>query len=81
MLKATPNPVLVGANVKLDASGSTDQGTITDYKWDLGGSGNFETDTATTPNLTTTFNTAGLHTVGVQDDRQPRAGEHHDRSP
>ena len=36
---------MTGQPVTLDASDSTDQGTITDYKWDLDNSGNFATDT------------------------------------
>jgi PKD repeat protein len=63
---ASPNPVLTGQPVKLDASGSTDQGTIVDYKWDLDNSGNFATDTGSTPTVTTSFATPGTHTVGVQ---------------
>ncbi|HUA75225.1 MAG TPA: N,N-dimethylformamidase beta subunit family domain-containing protein [Solirubrobacteraceae bacterium] len=65
-LTATPNPTMVGQTVKLDASGSTDQGTITDYKWDLDNSGNFATDTGTTPTTTVTFQTPGAHTVGLK---------------
>jgi PKD repeat protein len=63
---ATPNPVSVGQNVTIDASGTTDQGTITDYKWDLDGNGTYETDTGTTPKVTTSFATAGSHSVGVE---------------
>ena len=63
---ATPNPVNTGQNVTIDASGSTDQGAITDYKWDLDNSGTFATDTGTTPKVTTNFQTAGAHTIGVE---------------
>ena len=63
---ATPNPVSVGQNVTLDASDSTDQGAITDYRWDLDNSGGFATDTGATPKLTTSFQTPGQHTVGVE---------------
>ena len=65
-LTASPNPVLTGQQVTIDASGSTDQGTITDYKWDLDNSGTFATDTGSTPKVTTAFQTAGVHTVGVR---------------
>jgi PKD repeat protein len=65
-LTASPNPAITSQPVKLDASGSTDQGTITDYKWDLDNSGSFATDTGATPSLTTSFQTPGAHTVGVQ---------------
>jgi PKD repeat protein len=65
-ITASPSTALTGQNVVLNASESTDQGTITDYKWDLNGSGNYETDTGTTPKLSTSFQTVGAHTVGVQ---------------
>jgi subtilisin-like proprotein convertase family protein len=38
-----PNPVRAGAPALLDASASTDDGTITGYEWDLDGDGTFET--------------------------------------
>ena len=63
---ASPNPALTGQTVTLDAGESTDQGTITDYKWDLDNSGTFATDTGTTPTVTTTFQAVGSHTVGVR---------------
>ncbi|HEY2766808.1 MAG TPA: PKD domain-containing protein [Solirubrobacteraceae bacterium] len=62
----SPNPALSGQQVTLDASGSTDQGTITDYKWDLDNSGSFATDTGSTPSVKTSFATIGSHTVGVK---------------
>jgi PKD repeat protein len=65
-LTANPNPALVGQTVALSAAGSTDQGTITDYKWDLDGSGSYATDTGTTPTTSTSFATPGAHTVGVE---------------
>ncbi|HXD56178.1 MAG TPA: N,N-dimethylformamidase beta subunit family domain-containing protein, partial [Solirubrobacteraceae bacterium] len=63
---ASPSPALTGQSVTIDASGSTDQGAITDYKWDLDNSGTFATDTGSTPKVTTTFAEAGFHTVGVK---------------
>jgi len=63
---ASPNPALTGQSVTLDASKSTDQGTITDYRWDLNGDGVYETDTGTTPTVTTSYQTMGVHTVGAQ---------------
>ncbi len=65
-VKATPSPALTGQTVTLDAGESTDQGTITDYKWDLNGGGEYSTDTGATPTATTSFQTVGSHTVGVQ---------------
>ena len=58
-LSASPNPGLVGQTVTLNASESTDQGTITGYKWDLNGEGTYETNTGTTPTVTTSFKTPG----------------------
>ena len=66
-LTATPNPALAEQQVKLDASASTDQGTITDYKWDLNGDGTYETDTGSTPTVTTSFAATGTHTIGLQE--------------
>ncbi len=65
-VKASPSTVITSQPVTLDASETTDQGTITDYKWDLDGSGKYATDTGATPTTTTSFATAGPHTVGVQ---------------
>jgi PKD repeat protein len=65
-LSASPTTALTGQTVKLDASGSTDQGTIVDYKWDLDGSGKYATDTGTTATTTTSFQAVGNHTVGVE---------------
>ena len=48
------NPVGVGQTDTLNGAGSTDVGgTITDYKWDLNGDGTYETDTGSTPTVTT----------------------------
>jgi PKD repeat protein len=68
VLAASPNPASTGQKVTFDASGSTDvKGPITDYRWDLNGSGKFETDTGSTPTVTTTFASAGEHTVSVRE--------------
>ncbi|HUN79482.1 MAG TPA: PKD domain-containing protein [Solirubrobacteraceae bacterium] len=66
-LTASPATALTGQTVALSAGESTDQGTITDYKWSLEGNGKFEKDTGTTPTLSTSFQTVGLHTVEVQE--------------
>jgi len=65
-LVATPSPAITGQSVTLSAAGSTDQGTIKDYRWDLTGRGEYTTDTGATPSLKTSFATVGAHTVGVQ---------------
>ncbi len=50
------------------AAGSSDvHGPITDYRWDLNGSGKFETDSGSTPTVTTSFAAAGEHTVSVRE--------------
>ena len=65
-ITALPNPVATNQNITFSASGSTDQGAIVDYKWDLDGSGNYATDTGTTPTTSTSFGSTGVHTVGLQ---------------
>ncbi len=62
----SPSAPLTGQKVTLNASGSSDQGTITDYRWDLEGKGSYETNTGTTPTVSTYFNTAGVHNVGLE---------------
>ena len=64
--KANPSTVIVGQNTTISAAESTDQGTITDYKWDLNGSGEYATDTGSTPSVSTSFQTPGTHTIGVE---------------
>jgi hypothetical protein len=57
----------VGQQVSFDGSGSSDTaGTITDYKWDLDGSGNFATDTGTTSNTAFTYTTPGQYNVSLR---------------
>jgi len=67
VLGAEMNPVGVGQADTLSGAHSSDSnGTITDYKWDLTGSGKYETDTGSTPTIKTTFASTGPHTVGLQ---------------
>src|SRR5262249_44086598 len=56
----------VGQKVTINTSGSTDQGAITDWKWDLEGNGTYSTDTGSTASVTTTFATPGPHTIGIE---------------
>ena len=66
-LKATPNPAIAGQTVTLDASGSSvPNGSISDVKWDLDGSGNFATDTGTSLKLMHAFPSVGLYAVGLE---------------
>ena len=54
----------IGQSVTFDASASSDpSANITNYKWDFDGSGNFATDTGTTPTLTHTFTQPGTYNV------------------
>jgi hypothetical protein len=67
VIAASHNPALPNQEVTLSGSGSTDQGSIVDYRWDLDGSGNYATDTGATPTVTTSFASPGIHTVGLQE--------------
>jgi YD repeat-containing protein len=62
-----PNPVAPGAQVTLNASGSSDpDGTIAKYEWDLDGNGSYETNTGSTPSVTTSYSEKGTRTVGLR---------------
>ncbi len=65
VVAATPNPVAAGALVSFDASGSTDDGTIVAYDWDLDGNGTFET-TGTSPTAGRSYPNAGVVSVGLK---------------
>ncbi len=62
---SAPNPAVVGETVHFDASGSTDDGSIVDYQWDLDGDGQFETDTHGVPTVTMAYPTARRIDVSV----------------
>lgn len=51
---AGPTEVVRGAEVTFDASGSTDEGTIVAYRWDLNGDGEVDVETDD-PTITTSF--------------------------
>lgn len=66
-LAATPTSPMTSQSVTFDASQSSlPFGTITDYRWDLNGSGTFSTDTGTTPTVSTFFTQPGPATVSVE---------------
>jgi subtilisin-like proprotein convertase family protein len=67
-IQATPTSPISGQSVTFDASGSTHDaaGSIVDYKWDLDGSGNFATDTGTTPTVSTSYPTQRTVPVSVK---------------
>jgi plastocyanin len=50
-----PSPSFAGDELTFDGSGTTDDGTIAKYQWDLDGDGTFETDTGTTASTTRTY--------------------------
>ena len=63
---ATPNPVVAGQSVTFDAGGSTDDGTIVRYEWDLDGNGSYETDRGASPLVTRSFPNATVMSIGVR---------------
>ena len=63
---ATPNPVVAGQPVTFDAGGSTDDGTIVRYEWDLDGNGSYETDGGASPLVTRSFPNATVMSIGVR---------------
>ena len=65
--KVSPSSISAGTAVTFDGSASSSpDGTITDYKWDLDGSGNYATDTGSAPTLTHTFTTPGPYKIGLK---------------
>jgi hypothetical protein len=67
-LSASPNPMLAGRSVTLDASSSTDPagGRIARYEWDLDGDGAYEVDGGTTPTITKQFSATGSYLLAVR---------------
>jgi hypothetical protein len=58
--------VVTGQQVTFSGAGSTDEGTIVKYEWDLDGNGSFETGTAGVPTVTTSFTTPGAPQVRLR---------------
>jgi hypothetical protein len=52
--------------VTFDAGGSTDDGTIVRYEWDLDGNGSYETDGGASPLATRSFPNATVMSIGVR---------------
>jgi plastocyanin len=66
-LSVSPEPVVAGEPVALDASRSRDaDGSVTSYAWDLDGDGSFERQSGSGGTLAHAFETAGQHSVGVR---------------
>ena len=67
----SPQSVITGKPVALDATGSTDpDGSVVRYQWDLDGNGSYETDTAGNPKTSRFYASPGNVVVGllVTDD-------------
>jgi subtilisin-like proprotein convertase family protein len=60
------SPAVTGRTTVLDASGSTDDGTIVKYLWDLDGDGTFEVDGGAAKTRSVVFSTNGPHVVNVR---------------
>jgi subtilisin-like proprotein convertase family protein/uncharacterized membrane protein YgcG len=66
-LVASPNPVVAGQSVLLDAHGSSDSdGSIVRYDWDLDGNGSFEATSGATPTRSHVYPNAATFNVGVK---------------
>lgn len=74
-ISATPNHVGVGEPVLFDASGSSDDGSVVHYEWDLDGNSTFETDTAGTATAARSYPQGAAVTVSVRvTDNDDRTG-------
>lgn len=64
----TPSQPSTDEGMLFDASASSDlDGPIVNYRWDLDGSGNFATDSGSSPTLSgVSFHTPGTHTVRLR---------------
>jgi hypothetical protein len=66
-LTPTPTVALVNDHVSLDASGSTDDFTISKYEWDLDGDGTFDVTTAgNSARIDTNYTSVGTRNVKVR---------------
>lgn len=62
----SPGHPVAGVQATLDASTSSDDGSIVKYEWDLNGDGTFETDAGGQATTQTTFASPGTTTVGLR---------------
>jgi hypothetical protein len=65
-LDANPGAALVGESVLLSGAGSTDDGSIARYEFDLDDDGTYETDNGASPSLTRSYGSVGSRTVGLR---------------
>jgi hypothetical protein len=66
VIAAAPQVALLGQQVSFSAAGSTGDGGVTNYSWDLDGNGTFETNTGTTPSASTSYQSLGQRKVSVR---------------
>ena len=63
----TPPAPGQGETVIFDARASDDpDGPVVNYRWDLDGSGDYETNMGSNPYVSTSYSTPGTHTVGLE---------------
>jgi PKD repeat protein len=66
VIAAAPQVALLGQQVAFSANGSTGDGGVTKYDWDLDGNGTFETNTGATPSASTSYQSLGDRTVRLR---------------
>jgi len=66
VIAAAPQVALLGQQVSFSAAGSTGDGGVSNYSWDLDGNGTFETNTGTTPSAQASYQSLGQRTVRVR---------------
>jgi PKD domain len=66
VLAASPKVALPGQQVTYSAAGSTGDGGVTKYDWDLDGNGTFETNTGTTATAATSYQSLGDRPVRLR---------------
>src|SRR4051794_8065998 len=65
-ITAAPQVTLLGQQVSFSAAGSTGDGGVTNYSWDLDGNGTFETNTGTTSSASSAYQSLGQRKVSVR---------------
>jgi PKD domain len=66
VIAAAPQVALLGQQVSFSAAGSTGDGGVSNYSWDLDGNGTFETNTGNTASAATSYQALGQRTVRVR---------------
>jgi hypothetical protein len=65
-LAASPGVALVGESVTFNGAGSTDDGSIAKYEYDLDNDGTYETDNGANPSLSRSYGNVGSRTVRLR---------------